>query len=73
VSKYLEVLPGIAVFINANFDKNDLLISYDTFLNTGEEDLQWRMKGDQMNFTIYWARGEVFHQWHCHCYTEENF
>jgi hypothetical protein len=48
----------------ANFDKDSLSRSYD-------EETEWKMKGEQMSFTIYWDKDEVSHQWHCHCATEE--
>jgi hypothetical protein len=64
ISDFLQQLPSISEFIVANFDKDSLSRSYD-------EETEWKMKGEQMSFTIYWDKDEVSHQWHCHCATEE--
>lgn len=73
LTTYLNALPAIAIFIGVVFDKEALLKSYDTFLNTDDEDQNWRLKGTQMSFTIYWEHGELSYQWHCHCCTEGQY
>ncbi len=64
ISACLEQLPAISAFIGADYDKDSLFKSYN-------EEPEWKMKGPQLSFTIYWDKDEVFHQWHCHCATEE--
>jgi hypothetical protein len=71
LSDYLEQLPAISEFINAEYNKDSLLQSYDEGGITDPGDTKWTMKGEQMRFTIYWDHNEVSHQWHCHCDTEE--
>ena len=61
---YVEQLPAISTFIGADYDQDSLFKSFN-------EEPEWKMKGEQMSFTIYWDKDEVFHQWHCHCATEE--
>jgi hypothetical protein len=68
---YLQQMPAISKFIGVYYDKNLLIQSHDKFMDTGAENTEWRLEGKQMSFTIYWQTGEVFHQWHCHCKTEE--
>ena len=50
LGNYIKVLPGIAAFIDAVFDKHDLLRSYEEFLNADSDDLNWQMTGKKMNF-----------------------
>lgn len=57
LTTYLNALPAIAIFIGTVFDKDAFLKSYETFLNTDDEDQNWQLKGTQMNFTIYWEHG----------------
>ncbi len=68
---YLQQMPAISNFIGGDYDKDLLIQSFDKFMDTEAENTEWRLEGKQMSFTIYWQNGEVFHQWHCHCKTEE--
>ena len=61
---YMQQLPAISTFIGADYDQDSLFKSFN-------EEAEWKMKGEQMSFTIYWDKDEVFHQWHCNCATEE--
>ena len=61
---YLKKLPAISEYIGANYEEDSLLRSYN-------EEAAWKIKGEQMSFTIYWDKNEVSHFWHCHCATEE--
>ncbi len=70
LSAYLEKLPAISEFINAEYNQDSLLRSYDEGSITDPGDTKWTMKGEQISFTIYWDHNEVSHFWHCHCITE---
>ena len=70
LSAYLEKLPAISEFINAEYNQDSLLRSYDEDRRTDPGDTKWTMKGEQISFTIYWDHNEVYHFWHCHCATE---
>lgn len=61
---YMKQLPAISAFIGAYYDQDSLFKSYD-------EEAEWKMRGEQMSFTIYWDKDEVSHQWHCHCASEQ--
>ena len=63
-------MPSISEFIRADYDEDSLLQSFNTSYRT-QEDTTWTLKGEQMSYTIYWDCHEIFHQWHCHCATEE--
>jgi len=60
---YVKQLPAISAFIGADYNQDSLFKSYN-------EEAEWKIKGEQMSFSIYWDKDEVFYQWHCHCATE---
>jgi hypothetical protein len=70
LNNYLKQLPAIGDFINADYEENSLLLSFDAGSKLEKDDAKWTMRGEQMSFTIYWDHDEVSHQWHCHCATE---
>lgn len=70
LSNYLKQLPAISEFINADYNQDSLLQSFDASSKPEAGDTKWTMKGEQISFTIYWDHDEISHQWHCHCATE---
>ena len=71
ITNFLRQLPVVAEFINADYNKDSFLQSYDIFRDSELEEAEWRMAGNQMSFTVYWNYEEVTYQWHCHCASEE--
>lgn len=71
LNDYLQHLPAISSFIEADYNKDSLLQSFDACIKSNQPEAEWRMCGLQMSFSIYWNKEEVCHQWHCHCTSEE--
>lgn len=68
---YFKQLPAVSEFINAEYNEDSLLRSFNTSCAMEKDDARWTMRGEHMSFSIYWDHDEISHQWHCHCATEE--
>ncbi|MDP3392913.1 hypothetical protein [Sediminibacterium sp.] len=71
INYFLKNLPSISEFIQGDYHEELLIQSFINSSKLGEEETAWTLKGNQMNFTIFWDCNEVIYNWQCHCFTEE--
>jgi len=84
---FVDVMPKIAGFLDARFDPEQLLKSYDDFINTPTPDINpenedegkgvlwdhWILQGKHLRFTIQFEKGEMLYFWYIRCPDEETY
>jgi hypothetical protein len=64
---FLAILPIIAKYIAADYEKEELINAYQAFLNSENDEGNWQLPGKEMTFGIFFEKGESLYYWQLRC------